>query len=140
MINYSPRFSISGMTGKFPAAVTAGLQTVSGTEGPPTENKILSDQQGAGNAPGAGAAGDFGVTYTMQTGVMRYAPMPKVVPSKITAGKNPKPLYPTSAVQFAPTNMAPPPQKTTITQSFTFTVASVENTVSLHSRSAERCC
>jgi len=130
VVNYSPRFSISGMTGKFPDSVTAGLKSVTGTDGPPTENNIQSNQQGGGNAPGAG--GDFGVTYTMQTGAMRYAPMPKIVPSKITAGKNPKPLYPTSAVQFAASFLPIPSQKTTVTQSFTFSVASVENTVRAH--------
>jgi Yeast cell wall synthesis protein KRE9/KNH1 len=133
VVNFSPRFSISGMTGKFPASVTAGLATVAGTEGPATQNNIQSNQQGGGNAPGVG--GDFGVTYTAQTGTMRFAPMPKVPPSKISAGKNPKPLYPTSAVQFAKTVMPIPMQKTTVTQSFTFSVASSENTVSGPSRS-----
>lgn len=123
------------MSGSFPDSVTVGLKTVDGTEGPPTQNNIQSNQQGGGNAPGAG--GDFGVTYTAQTGAMRYAPMPKVPPSKITAGKNPKPLYPASAVQFAATNMPLPTQKTTVTQSFTFSVASVENTVSAPTSSIE---
>jgi Yeast cell wall synthesis protein KRE9/KNH1 len=126
VINYSGRFSISGMTGQFPDKVTAGLKTVTGTDGPATENNIQSDQQGAGNA--AGADGDFAVPYTMQTGVMRYAPMPKVPPTKITA-KNPTPLYPTSAVQFAAEMLPNPTQKTTVTQSVTFSVESMENTV-----------
>jgi Yeast cell wall synthesis protein KRE9/KNH1 len=126
VVNYSGRFSISGMTGKFPASVTTGLKSVDGTEGPATENNIQSNQQGGGNAGGAG--GDFGVTYTMQTGAMRYAPMPKIVPTKITA-KNPKPLYPTSAVQYAATFLPIPVQKTTVTQSVTFSVESAENTV-----------
>lgn len=128
VVNYSGRFSIDGMTGKFPATVTAALATIDGTEGPPTENNIQSNQQGGGNAPGVD--GDFGVTYTMQTGAMRYAPMAKLVPTKITA-KNPKPLYPTSAVQFAQTRLPIPSQKTTVTQSFTFSVVSAENTVSV---------
>jgi Yeast cell wall synthesis protein KRE9/KNH1 len=126
VVNYSGRFSISGMTGKFPDSVAVGLKSVTGTDGPATENNIQSNQQGGGNAPGVG--GDFGITYTMQTGAMKYAPMPKLVPSKITA-KNPKPIYPTSAVQFAATFLPIPVQKTTVTQSFTFSVASVENTV-----------
>ncbi|ERF73807.1 hypothetical protein EPUS_05511 [Endocarpon pusillum Z07020] len=127
VVNYSPRFSISGMTGTFPETVTAGLATVDGTDGPPTENNIQSNQQGGGNAPGVD--GDYGITYTMQTGAMRFAPMPKNPPTKITAGKNPKPIYPTSAVQFAATKMAIPTQKTTVTQSLTFSVESAENTV-----------
>jgi len=135
VVNFSPRFSISGMTGKFPASVTAGLAKVAGTEGPATQNNIQSNQQGGGNAPGVG--GDFGVTYTAQTGPMRFAPMPKIPPSKISAGKNPKPLYPTSAVQFAKTVLPIPMQKTTVTQPNTFSVASSENTVSGPSRSIE---
>ena len=126
MVNYSPRFSVSGMTGTFPDTVIAGLDTVTGTDGPPTENNIQSNQQGVGNAPGTG--GDFDVTYTMQTGAMRYAPMPKLAPTKITA-KNPKPIYPTSAVKYAATFLPIPVQKTTITESFTFSVNSAENTV-----------
>lgn len=114
------------MTGTFSAAVVAGLDTVTGTGGPPTENNIQSNQQGGGNAPGAG--GDFGVTYTMQTGTMRYAPMPKVAPTKITA-KKPKPIYPTSSVRYATTFLPIPVQKTTATESFTFSVNSAENTV-----------
>lgn len=133
VINYSGRFSISGMTGKFPASVTAGLESVDGTEGPATESNIQSNQQGGGNAPGID--GDFDIEYTLQTGPIRYAPMPKVVPTKITA-KNPKPLYPTSAIQFARTMMPIPDQKTTVTQTFTFSVASKENTVCSDSLSA----
>lgn len=126
VINYSPRFSISGMTGTFPATVTAGLASVDGTEGPATENNIQTNQQGVGTAPGPD--GDFGVPYTMQTGATRYAPMPKLAPTKITAQK-PTPLHPTSAVQFASTFLPTPSQKLTVTQSYTFSVVSSENTV-----------
>ncbi len=136
VMNYSPRFSISGMTGTFPETVKVGLETVDGTDGPATESNIQSNQQGGGNAPGVG--GDYGITYTMQTGAMRFAPMPKNPPTKITGGKNPKPLYPTSAVSIAVTRMAIPTQKTTVTQSFTFSVESAENTVSEHSPSIGR--
>lgn len=131
VINYSPRFSISGMTGTFPATVTAGLASVDGTEGPATENNIQTNQQGVGTAPGPD--GDFGVPYTMQTGATRYAPMPKLAPTKITAQK-PTPLHPTSAVQFASTFLPTPSQKLTVTQSYTFSVVSSENTVSSSSR------
>lgn len=126
VINYSPRFSFSGMTGTFPPDVTTGLETVDGTDGPATENNIESNQRGAQNA--AGADGDYDVTYTMQTGVIRYAPMPGLPPTKITA-QNPKPLYPTSAVQFAAEALPTPSQKTTMTQSVTYSVVSKENTV-----------
>src|SRR5579859_4339459 len=45
VINFSDRFTISGMNGVFPPVVTAGLKTVSGTAGPPTENDIQAVQQ-----------------------------------------------------------------------------------------------
>lgn len=122
VINYSGRFSISGMTGTFPDAVKTGLKSVDGTKGPATENNVVQGQ----NPP---AAGDTAVPYSMQTGSIRYAPMQKQPPTKITA-KDPKPLYPTSAVQFAVTFLPNPVQKTTMTASVTYSHESRENTVS----------
>lgn len=130
IINYSARFTLSGMTGKFPASVEPGLKAITGTDGPPTENSIVSDQQGGGNAPVPAGEADFAITYTMQTGVMRYAPMPGVPPTKITKAYD-GPVYPTSAVQFANTRMPLPVQKTTATQENTFKAQSRENTVGL---------
>ncbi|KAL8810716.1 MAG: hypothetical protein Q9223_002163 [Gallowayella weberi] len=48
LINYSDRFSISGMTGTFPPNVQAGIAKVSGTDGPAATNQ---------EAPAAGAGG-----------------------------------------------------------------------------------
>lgn len=45
IINYSGRFTLTSMDGILPAAVTAGLQTVNSTSGPPTENDIKSPQK-----------------------------------------------------------------------------------------------
>jgi Yeast cell wall synthesis protein KRE9/KNH1 len=125
VVNYSGRFSISGMTGTFPDTVKKGLKSVDGTEGPATENNVAEGQDPAG----APADGDAGVPYTMQTGPIRYAPMQKQPPTKISA-KDPEPLFPTSAVQFAITFLPNPVQKQTITASATFSVESMENTVS----------
>lgn len=136
VVNFSGRFSLSGMTGKFPASVVAGLETVDGTEGPPTQSNIQSNQQGGGNAPGA--SGDYGVTYTMQTGAIKFAPMPKLAPTKITA-KDPKPIYPTSAIQIAKTFLPIPVQKTTVTQTFTYSFESAENAVSTSICSIGQC-
>ncbi|OCL14200.1 beta-1,6-glucan boisynthesis protein-like protein [Glonium stellatum] len=120
--NYSPRFSLAGMTGTFPANVLAGAQAVTGTDGPPTVNQVNN-----GNNAAPAAASDYAVPYTMQTGLTKYAPMQPVPPSKITK-KSPTPQYPTSAVSLASTFLPTPKQVTTMTMSQTFSVSSMENT------------
>ena len=125
VINYSNRFSLSGMTGTFPAAVQQGLAGLTGTDGPPTENNIASNPD-AGAATGAG--GPYAVTYTAQTGLTKYAPMQGKPGTKITA-KSPTPQYPTSSVNFAVTFLHTPSQVTTMTLSATYSTSSMENTV-----------
>ena len=125
VINYSSRFSLSGMTGTFPAAVQQGLAGLTGTAGPPTENNIASNPD-AGAATGAG--GPYAVTYTAQTGLTKYAPMQGKPGTKITA-KSPTPQYPTSSVKFAITFLPTPSQVTTLTMSATYSTSSIENTV-----------
>jgi len=124
--NYSPRFSLTGMTGSFPANVIAGLQKVTGTAGPATENNVAAANPGAG---AGGQAGGFSVPYTLQTGLTKYAPMQPQPGTKITA-KTAAPLWPTSSVSYAQTWLPRPSQVTTFTQSFTYSVSSMENTVS----------
>lgn len=130
--NYSPRFSLTGMTGSFPPGVLTGLKTVSGTAGPATENNVAAKQPGAG-AGGPQGAG-FAVPYTLQTGLTKYAPMQPQPPTKITA-RNASPLWPTSGVTYAQTWLPRPSQVTTFTQSATYAVTSRENSVSKYSRS-----
>lgn len=124
LINYSDRFTLTGMTGTFPANVLAGINAISGTTGPANEDQITNDA-------GAGA-GDSGnaVPYSLQSGLTRYAPMQPVPPTKITA-KTWTPLFPTSAFTVATTYFPRPSIVTTITASQTFSVSSVENTVSI---------
>ncbi|KAH0555868.1 hypothetical protein GP486_006186 [Trichoglossum hirsutum] len=121
VINYSSRFSLTGMTGTFPPDVITGLASVSGTDGPPTVNQV------AGSAPGDGP---FAVPYTLQTGLTRYAPMQPRPGSSITA-KKVTPLWPTSGVTIAKSFLPRPSIQTTITQSPTYGVTSVENNVRL---------
>ena len=126
MTNYSNRFTLSGMTGVFSAAVITALGTVSGTAGPPTVNNV------AAAAPAAGPATtgtEAEVAYTAQTGTIRYAPMQPVPGTKITA-TNTAPLFPTSAVVLASTYLPIPSIVSTITVAQTFSVASHANTVS----------
>lgn len=124
LITYSDRFSYTGMTGTWPAAIKTALAKVSGTDGPPTDDKT-TDSANPGADP---AGGDYDVEYTMQTGLTRYAPMQPVPPTKITA-KDTKPLYPTSSVNIAKTFLPIPSIQTTVTQSQTYSVSSMENTV-----------
>ncbi|KAF9693943.1 hypothetical protein EKO04_007763 [Ascochyta lentis] len=123
LTTYSDRFSYSGMTGAWGSDVQKGLDDLDGTDGPATVDATTGAADGA-----PGADGDYDVAYTMQTGPTRYAPMQPVPPTKVTA-KNTKPLYPASSVKTATTFLPIPSIQTTITQSQTFSVSSVENTV-----------
>lgn len=127
VINYSDRFSLSGMTGIFPPALLTDLKSVSDTKGPAAQNQVA----GAG-ADAAAGAGDplYKVPYTMQTGAVRYAPMQPLPPSKITADKMSR-LHPTSAFSIATAYLKAPTVSTTMTQSITYAVTSRENDVGL---------
>ncbi|KAL9602906.1 MAG: hypothetical protein Q9179_002376 [Wetmoreana sp. 5 TL-2023] len=114
VINYSDRFSINGMTGTFPPGVQAGLSKVTGTNGPPSTNQEAP--AAAGRAQGA--QGDYAVTYTAQTGLIKYAPMQIPPGTKITA-RTASPRYPTSSVPIAKTFLPTPKQTTTMTASLT---------------------
>ena len=105
--------------------VKKAAEDISTTAGPATEDTTTDGTDPAAADP---AEGDYGVTYTMQTGPTRYAPMQPVPPTKITA-KNTKPLYPTSSVKIAKSKLPIPTIQTTLTQSQTFSVKSMENTV-----------
>lgn len=110
------------MTGVFPANIKAAAEAVSGTDGPA---KVNNAAQAPINAqPGAE---QFTVPFGEQTGNVRYAPMMKVPPTKITK-KNKAPLYPTSSYSVAKTFLPIATIATTITQSQTFSVSSRENT------------
>lgn len=115
VINYSDRFTISGMTGVFPANVVTGLKTVSGTDGP------SSTAQEAPAAGAGGAEGQYAIPYAEQTGLIKYAPMLTPPGPKITA-KKAKARYPTSSVSFAKTFLPTPKQTTTMTASQTASV------------------
>ncbi|KAL8682305.1 MAG: hypothetical protein Q9224_005670 [Gallowayella concinna] len=116
VINYSDRFTISGMTGSFTENVQAGIAKVSGTDGPAATN------QQAPEANAGGAQGAEAVAYTAQTGLIKYAPMQTPPGTKITA-QRPTPRYPTSSVPIAKTFLPPPKQTTTMTASLTNTAA-----------------
>lgn len=134
MINYSDRFSIPGMTGQFDAKIKAALADVSGaTDVPPAENNVANAPKAAAGAGEPSAdVGDpkYQVPYTMQTGKIRYAPMPMKAPSKITF-KGDARQFPTSAYTIWSRSGMPPPDATqTYTESYTWSVSSMEPTVS----------
>ena len=130
IINYSDRFSISGMTGVFPPNVEAGVKSVDGTDGPATQNEIESNQNPAAGGAPAAAGGEYTVPYTMQTDPTRYAPMPPMAVTRITA-KNNSPQWPTSAFTVATAPLGSPNAVTTMTAPLTFSASSIENTVHL---------
>lgn len=129
LITYSDRFSYSGMKGTWDPIVKKGAADISGTSGPAAEDQTIKPGAAAGDP--VGAAGDFEVPYTMQTGTIRYAPMQPVPGKSVTAKGNPKALFPTSSVSIAKTRLPIPKVQKTITQSQTYSVQSRENTVCL---------
>jgi glucose dehydrogenase len=108
------------MTGTFPASIKTGLASITDTNSPARIDATT-------NAAAPAGAAEFDVEYTMQTGATRYAPMQKVPASKITK-KKASPQYPTSSVPIAKKFLPTPKVQTTVTQSQTFSVQSMENT------------
>jgi hypothetical protein len=121
VINYSSRFTLTGMTGTFTQDVTTALETVTGTTGPPTQLIAAAGAQSAG--------GEYGIPYNQQTGLTKYAPMQPLPPHTITQ-QNTSPLWPTSSVSIATTFLPIPSVQTTITQGATWVFSSHQNTVS----------
>lgn len=133
VVNYSDRFTLSGMTGTFPPNVQAGIKNIKGTTGPATENNVNNAANPAAGG-GQGAGGLYGVPYTLQTGATKYAPMQRRPGTKITM-KAASMQYPTSVAQTAKTFLPTPAQVTTMTLSGTYNLPeSVENTVSYQTR------
>lgn len=131
MINYSPRFTLRSMTGTFPPAVIQGLRTVTGTSGPADVNNIQAPQAGAGAGVSSTTTIEdsmYEVPYTMQTDSIRYAPMPPMAQTKITA-KNAAPQFPTSAYTVYQKIAGLPDAVTTETKPLDFSVVSREATV-----------
>lgn len=133
MINYSSRFTITGMTlTTFAPAIQEAILALAGsTTGPIKQNNVAA----AGAAPAAGAA-EFAIPYSLQTGLTRYAPMQGVPPTKITAG-SPTPLFPTSAFTIATTYLPTPSIVLTTTEAQTFSVSSRINTAAAASQPSD---
>ncbi|TKA31360.1 hypothetical protein B0A50_02205 [Salinomyces thailandicus] len=124
VINYSKRFSITGMTGTTPDTYANAVPD--GTDGPDTEDETTNDVSADTAAAGQGA---YTIPYNLQSGLTKYAPMQPIPPTKITKNGYSR-LYPTSSVSTATTWLPQATILTTMTASQTFKVSSIENTAS----------
>ncbi|EXJ59570.1 hypothetical protein A1O7_03716 [Cladophialophora yegresii CBS 114405] len=128
VINFSDRFTLKSMSGTFPPSVQQGLRSVTGTAGPADQNNLQAPQAGADAATASVAEEVYNTPYTLQTGTIRYAPMPPMAQTKITA-KNASPQWPTSAYTVYQTIAGTPDAITTNTLPLTFSASSRENPV-----------
>ncbi len=132
---YSPRFSLTGMTGTFAPAIERAARQITGTHSLETQNNIVrraADPQGAVPANPAAAPAiqaSYSLPYGQQDGAVKYAPMQGHAGTKITA-VSASLRYPTSSYSVYTTFAPPPKQVTTQTMPVTFSIQSYENTVS----------
>lgn len=121
-IHYSTRFKLTGMTGSY--AATDGGDITS-----PSSEKYLSDDADAATiATGLAWSSSISVTYTAQTGGIRYAPMQMQPGTTITRSLKASARYPTSAVSsyFTAVDSAPF-CSSTITPSWSYTWSELTN-------------
>lgn len=123
-IHYSPRFSVSGMTGTLPA-------TSGGDVTPPApvvnfNDNINNKPDPASSIPASAAAG-FSVPFSEQTGPTRYAPMQMQPGSKVTHKLSASRRYPTSSVSVFTTWTMQPIQVTTTTMPVTYSKSQYVN-------------
>lgn len=129
---YSPRFSLTGMTGIFAPAIERAARQVTGTHSLETQNNIVrraADPQAAVPAATPALQASYALAYGEQDGATKYAPMQGHAGTKITAASASL-RYPTSSYSVYKTFAPIPKQVTTQTMSGTFSTQSYENTVS----------
>lgn len=113
------------MTGAFHSQIIPALKTISGTTAGPLTYHDLHKREVAAAPTGDQAD----IPYGKQTGLTRYAPVPKLPPTKMSL-KSAAPLFPTSAYKLATTHLPTPTIQTTISAPAK-SVKQMENTVSL---------
>ncbi|EED21781.1 beta-1,6-glucan boisynthesis protein (Knh1), putative [Talaromyces stipitatus ATCC 10500] len=125
LVNYSERFSVTGMTGTFSELVQYGLLLAANdTAKYHQELKLRKRQVATAIIP---AKDVYNVPYPQQTrGLTKYAPMGKRPATTITAKSGP-PQFPTSAFEVAHTFLPIPTWQTTLTASRTWTTSGMEN-------------
>lgn len=129
---YSDRFTLSGMTGAFDTDILAGLASVSGTSGPENVNAFTAQAVLAARATVVAGA-QFGTPFNLQTGSIRYAAMP-IIPGTTITATNTVPLYAPSPYTVATTWMGSPTIISTISQAQTASFASHVNTAAAASQ------
>lgn len=112
-IHYSDRFSLTGMTG--PLAATDGGNTA------PPSNQISYSEAGPSSSismmdPLSGAT----IPFSLQTGIVRYAPMQMQPATKVTHALSASRRFPMSSVTYFATYTMKPLQITTATPSITY--------------------
>ncbi|KAG2418650.1 hypothetical protein HFD88_001751 [Aspergillus terreus] len=111
-VNYSHRFSISGMTGAF------------------SSDSIQSIREDRAELRKRQAQGAYTIPYELQVGPTRYAPMAKQPGSTIPPNLSPTPQHPASPYTIATTFLPAPTVQQTMTATLTHSVVSMENTAS----------
>lgn len=128
IITFSPRFTITDMTGTWSSTFTV-TATAASAEISTTGTLSVTATASDSSTGTYSETGPYAVTYTLQTGATRYAPMPRRPGSTITA-TNTDPQYPTSSVSIATTYLGTPKQVMTVTDAINYSVESHANTVS----------
>ena len=123
-INFSSRFTFTNMTGSFKPQIQNAVNSMQATNGPtPTQDR---EHKGLHKRQNIGA---HTIAYELQTGATRYAPMAKKPGSTIPPG-TPTPQHPTSPYAIVTAYMGSPTVETTKSAEATYSVSSIENTVS----------
>lgn len=121
-IHYSPRFTLSGMSGSSTTQVLDGTPAtlvLDDIESAPTPQINIGDS-------GTIDTRSFTVPYTMQTGKTRYAPMQLQPGSTVTMTAWSR-QFPTSSVLYALTFLPIPSVLTTKTPGWSYTMKSAPN-------------
>jgi hypothetical protein len=120
--NYSPRFSIAGMTGTFPAPIQSALSSISSMNGP------LRSLHAVGGSD-ASAKQVMDVAPALQGGPTLYESMQPLPPTRITRARA-TPQYSTSPYWIATTFLPPNSNMvTTVVQPGTWSFTPRENPV-----------
>lgn len=123
---FSQRFTMTGMTGAWTSTTIQAAAQAAAASG---NSAVPANVAGGAAAAAPSAAAGTNIAFSLQTGLIKYAPMQGKPGTAITA-TNTAPLYPTSAWSVFTTNAPIPSQTHTVTPSVTYSASSRENTVS----------
>jgi len=124
IVNYSSRFTLTGMTGSFVPAVFVGMQDVGANINGPSKQFVLGQDLNNQHL-----FDPWDIPLDQQTGPIVYAPMQSYPLTKITKS-TPTPQYPPSPYSIATTMMPPNPSVSkTMTQAITWSFPQRENPV-----------